>query len=192
MQQVAGTHPILEQRIARRADAAKTARIVRANFRGHFPSAYVRRITRDAIAGHRPTAKPTPKNLRREILENLASITHAYANPPTHLPCGEDDAWYERLHAHNQETLQLARALADMTGLRFGHDRFLSPEEHERVGLGTCPYCLSPMAFPLKDPDLYRPVPSLLHPSTEALMECLDCDIVFSAPHQRRGEEATT
>ncbi len=74
-----------------------------------------------------------------------------------------------------------------MTGLRWGEDRFLSPAEQERVGLDTCPYCLSSMAYPLKKDRLIDPNRD---PEREELRECLDCHVVFVAPRRRRGTKA--
>lgn len=193
MPQAATNHHIIHNRNTRRARAAQAARDIRDLLKGHVPTAVLHQAAREAIERQYPPAKPTANNLRAEILDRLEDITRAYANPPHHLPCGEDDAWYERLHAYKQETLELARALADMTGLRFGEDRFLSPAEQERAGLDTCPYCLGAMAYPLKkdrprDPN--RPLPELPDPAREELRGCLDCDVVFVAPRERRGEAA--
>ncbi len=178
MPHAAGNHPIIQSRITQRANAAQTARYLRNLLRGHAPAADIRHVARKAIQHENPPTKPTINNLNQELAERLAGITHARQNPPTHLPCGEDDAWYERLHAYSQETRELANYLAEALGLEWGRDPVLTRAQQAVAGADTCPYCLSTSTRVEGEPE---------HLSAQALRtnrECRECEKTYDVTYR--------
>lgn len=178
MPHAAGNHPIIQNRITQRANAAKTARHLRNFLRGHAPSPAIRRAARKAIQRENPPPKPTINNLNQELAERLADITHAHQNPPTHLPCGEDDAWYERLHAYSQETRELANYLVEVLGLEWGRDPVLSGAQQAVAGADTCPYCLTANTRAASEPE-----PLSAH-ALRIRRECRECEKTYDVTYR--------
>ena len=178
MPQAATNHPIIQNRTTRRARAARAARDIRDLLKGHVPTAVLHQAAREAIERQYPPEKPTINNLNQELAERLADITQARQNPPTHLPCGEGDAWYERLHAYNQETREVANYLAEALDLEWGRDPVLNRAQQAVAGADTCPYCLTTNTRVTGEPD---------HLSPHALRisrECCECNNSYDVTYR--------
>src|SRR5690606_28367852 len=120
-----------------------------------------------------PPERTSLKHLQRELADRLADITHARQNPPTHLPCGEDDAWYDRLHAYVLETKSLAKYLATQAGCRPDHDPLITPEQHARAGGDTCPSSLNDNTRSTVPPRHLPPY------ALKIARECRECDRTY-------------
>ena len=162
-------HHLVQHRHQERARIARCARDMRTAMRGHVMREKINAFTRDLITREAPPEKPTLPNLRREITARLAGLTEAAANPPRNLPCGADDAWYDRLAYATRETHALAQHVAEQSGIDWERERFLTDAEHRRAGTHTCPYCLSTHTLPAGEPMELSPY------RLDLQRECRDC-----------------
>lgn len=167
---------LINHRTTRRQAIANEAKALRTVYED-LPREARNKLIRRHINNERPPERATLKHLQRELADRLADITHARQNPPTHLPCGQDDAWYERLHAYALETKSLAKYLATQAGRRPDHDPLITPEQHARAGGDTCPYCLNDNT---RITDAPRQLTSY---ALKIARECRECDHTYEVTY---------
>lgn len=178
------TTSLIDHRKARRATIATKAREYRTDFKHDLPRQGLNKLVHQYIRNELPPHRASTQHLQRELADRLADITHARQHPPTHLPCGEDDAWYERLHVYVIETKEIAHYLARQAGLTPGVHPLINPKQHARAGAETCPYCLDDLTRMTSEPEPVSPY------ALKITRECLECDHQYETTYRLAGRDS--
>lgn len=124
-----------------------------------------------------PPGKVNRLAIRKEILERIANLNAARQRDVSHMYCGDDDAWYERLEWEGAYTRAMLKWWRKEYGDRIEGNYlsfFLSSDDQLRAGANVCPSCLSFATQTLDGPTLRDPW------TVTAFYECLDCESEYN------------